>query len=309
MLKRYAPRPRARPRVLVIGRRDQQSNHEPVAGVRSSPDGRRLRERGWRRSESVADEPVRVLLIGSDDDVAVSGDVRALAELLPETRVVVASRAKDQDDRGVRTVGRRKHLGPVALAKLMWAIRYEARSAEIVDVRAPRLVIAALMAATLRRKRVVMHFIDSSPLDDQPQSAAARLRSRACRLLDGLIYRRASLIVTDGGRGQRELVERYRVSPWRVRIRVDHGLDAPSDDSSRAAARSRLDLPPDAFVVCHVDAPVARADAELLLSAWRELIGGWEWTLVPPCAYCSPPTATLAEVWGRQVSRPTWPTP
>jgi glycosyltransferase involved in cell wall biosynthesis len=93
------------------------------------------------------------------------------------------------------------------------------------------------------------------------------------RALERYVYRRATLVITLTGAFKQVLVERYGVSPWRVKV-VAPGVDldrfAPGD---RVLARERLSLPADAFVVCCARRLVPRMGLNVLLDAWCQLLG------------------------------------
>jgi glycosyltransferase involved in cell wall biosynthesis len=91
-------------------------------------------------------------------------------------------------------------------------------------------------------------------------------------VLDRFVFRRASVVVVSTGAAGRGLIERYRVSPWRVKIQpLTEPPGRPSSDE-RVAARERWSLSPGTFAVCYVNAPVSPAEAQMLLEAWGGLI-------------------------------------
>ena len=233
-------------------------------------------------ADAAGTRTIRVLLIGNHPAAgAPDGDVRELAERMPEARAV-ATGASTRGSPGIRSVRRHARLSPLMLLRLTWRIREQATRAEIIDVRVPLYVVPALILGILRRKPVVVRHHDSTAIGGQPRGLDRTISTRVREAVNRFVYRRASLVVAHTGLAQRTLIERYGVSPWRVRAQPTLGPVAPCDTAARLAARVRLGLPADAFVVCHVDAPVARSEADLLFAAWSQLIGAAGGAVAPP---------------------------
>ena len=99
-------------------------------------------------------------------------------------------------------------------------------------------------------------------------AAAGRLR----RGLERLVYRRADRIVVLSSAFRRLLVERYRVSPWRVRVEppgVDLERFSPGD---RASARARFGLEDARVRRRCVRRLVPRMGLDVLLEAWAQAL-------------------------------------
>jgi glycosyltransferase involved in cell wall biosynthesis len=221
--------------------------------------------------------PVRVLMIGNGwfPEPNTGGLERYFGELLdelPEARaIVVGDRHVTRHDRVVAVCAADRPL-PLRLWALTRAIRKEAADAELIDVHFALYAFLPMVLGAFRGKAVVVHF--QGPWADESVASgdASRWRLRARRALERYVYRRATAAVTLTGAFKRVLIERYGVSPWRVKV-LAPGVDlerfAPGD---RAGAREAFGVAPDAFVVCCARRLVPRMGLRVLLAAWSELI-------------------------------------
>jgi glycosyltransferase involved in cell wall biosynthesis len=144
--------------------------------------------------------------------------------------------------------------------------------ASIVDAHFALYAFLPLLLGTFRGKPLVVHF--QGPWADENvetgDASSWRLRHATC----ARALRLSARDPRDNayGRLQAGAVERYGVSPWRVKV-VAPGVDldrfAPGD---RVLARERLSLPADAFVVCCARRLVPRMGLSVLLAAWSQLL-------------------------------------
>ncbi len=199
---------------------------------------------------------------------------RELLDQLPEACAIVVGDGPATRSGRVKAVCAPDRPLLLRLWALTRAIRKEARSADLIDVHFALYAFLPLLLGAFRGKAIVVHF--QGPWADESAASgdASRWRLKARRALERYVYRRATVAVTLTGAFRRVLVERYAVSPWRVKV-LSPGVDlerfAPGD---RAAAREALSIPPDAFVVCCARRLVPRMGLQVLLAAWSELIAG-----------------------------------
>ncbi len=161
---------------------------------------------------------------------------------------------------------------PLRIWALTRAIRKAAADAELIDVHFALYAFLPMALGAFRGKPVVVHFQGPWAEESVASGDTSRWRLRARRALERYVYRRATAAVTLTGAFKRVLIERYGVSPWRVKV-LAPGVDlerfAPGD---RAAAREAFGVAPDAFVVCCARRLVPRMGLQILLAAWSELI-------------------------------------
>ncbi len=221
-------------------------------------------------------EPFNVLMIGlgwfPEQTGGLNRYFRELFEYLPAARAVVVGGQGLADSDRVRTVS--AHGRPLAIR--LWAltrvIRKEARGASIVDAHFALYAFLPLLLGAFRGKPLVVHFQGPWADENVESGDASSWRLRLRRALERYVYRRATLAVTLTGAFKQVLVERYGVSPWRVKVLapgVDLDRFAPGD---RVTARERLSLPASAFVVCCARRLVPRMGLSLLLTAWAQLL-------------------------------------
>jgi len=201
---------------------------------------------------------------------------RELFEQLPEARAVVVGGQGIVDRDRVRAVSTHDRPLPIRLWALTRVIREEARSASVIDVHFALYAFLPMLLGAFRGKAIVVHF-QGPWADENVESGDTSIwRLRLRRALERYVYRRATTAITLTGAFKQILVERYGVSPWRVKV-LAPGVDlerfAPGD---RAAARDWLSLPADAFVVCCVRRLVPRMGFRVLLEAWSEFLASGE---------------------------------
>jgi glycosyltransferase involved in cell wall biosynthesis len=221
-------------------------------------------------------ESLRVLMIGKGWFPEQTGGLdryfRDLFEQLPEARaVVVGGQGIVHTDR-VRTVSSHDRPLPLRLLALTRVIRKEARDASIIDAHFALYAFLPMLLGAFRGTPVVVHFQGPWADENVESGDKSRWRLRLRRALERYVYRRATLAITLTGAFKQGLVERYGVSPWRVKV-LAPGVDlerfGPGD---RAAARERFLLPSDAFVVCCARRLVPRMGLGVLLDAWSQLL-------------------------------------
>lgn len=140
---------------------------------------------------------------------------------------------------------------------------------DLVDVHFALYGIWPLLAGPLRRKRLAVHFQGPWADENVAGGDASRFRHFARRRLEGHVYRRADAVITLTSAFRQIAVQRYGVSPWRVRVERP-GVDLERFGlGDRAAARRELGLAPDAFVVVCVRRLVERMGVDVLLDAWE----------------------------------------
>jgi glycosyltransferase involved in cell wall biosynthesis len=221
-------------------------------------------------------EPFKVLMIGLGWFPEQTGGLdryfRELFEQLPEARAVVVGGLGLADSERVRTVSAHERPLPIRLLALTRVIREEARGASIIDAHFALYAFLPLLLGAFRDKPLVVHFQGPWADENVETGDGSGWRFRVRRALERYVYRRATLVITLTGAFKQVLVERYGVSPWRVKVLapgVDLDRFAPGD---RATARERLSLPADAFVVCCARRLIPRMGLSVLLAAWSQLL-------------------------------------
>lgn len=149
--------------------------------------------------------------------------------------------------------------------------RRASNTADVIDSHFALYALLPLVFGRFRGKPLVVHF--HGPWADETIAAGERraIVVWAKRRLERIVYRRAEAAVTLSHAFMRILVERYRVSPWRIHViapGVNLSLFSPGD---RLAARAVLGIPPDCWVACSVRRLVRRTGVETLLQAWAAL--------------------------------------
>jgi glycosyltransferase involved in cell wall biosynthesis len=142
---------------------------------------------------------------------------------------------------------------------------------DVVDVHFALYACLPTLLGPGRRLPLVVHF--HGPWADEGRAAGGQRPqvTRAKWMLERLVYRRASAVVTLSSAFRQVIVERYGVSPWRVQVirpAVDLHRFRPGD---RAQARERLSLPADAQVIACIRRLTPRMGIEDLLDAWTAL--------------------------------------
>ena len=129
-----------------------------------------------------------------------------------------------------------------------------------------------LLSRRLRALPLVVHFQGPWADENVAQGDGSTLRQSLRRVLERIVYRRAGRVVVLSSAFGRLLVERYGVSPWRVRV-VPPGVDLKRfTPGVRELARGRLGLEERVFVVVCVRRLVPRMGLDLLLDAWAQAL-------------------------------------
>jgi glycosyltransferase involved in cell wall biosynthesis len=146
-----------------------------------------------------------------------------------------------------------------------------AGSVDVVDVHFALYALVPLYTTGLRRLPLVVHF--QGPWADESRLARGQGRFTVAvkRAVERAVYRRAVTVVVLSEAFGRLVAERYGVDPKRVVV-VPPGVDldrfSPGD---RLAARQRLSLPTEAFVVVSARRLEARMGLDVLLAAWGKV--------------------------------------
>jgi glycosyltransferase involved in cell wall biosynthesis len=221
-------------------------------------------------------ESLKVLMIGKGWFPEQTGGLdryfRELFEQLPEARaVVVGGQGIVHSDR-VRTVSSHERPLPLRLLALTRVVRREARAATIIDAHFALYAFVPMLLGAFRGTPVVVHFQGPWADENVESGDPSKWRLRLRRALERYVYRRATLAITLTGAFKQVLVERYGVSPWRVKV-LAPGVDLNRFGvGGRAAARDRFILPSDAFVVCCARRLVPRMGLRVLLEAWSQVL-------------------------------------
>jgi glycosyltransferase involved in cell wall biosynthesis len=192
---------------------------------------------------------------------------RALVEQLGEARAAVIGPVANPPP-SVTVGGSRREPLPLRLL----AFRREARrliaDADVVDAHLALTALPLLRAS--RRVPLVVHF--HGPWADEARfEGAPLLHIHVKRMIEQLVFRRARVFVAMSNAFAQLLADRYGVDPARIEV-VPPGVDldrfAPGD---RAAARARLGIRPDTFVVATARRLVPRMGIDVLLRAWPQI--------------------------------------
>jgi glycosyltransferase involved in cell wall biosynthesis len=193
------------------------------------------------------------------------GLIEALREHDLESRAVVLGPVDDAIPE-VTGVSRNDASLPARILGFHRAARRAAPAADVVDSHFA-LYSALPVLGPLRRKPLVVHF-QGPWADESARQNEYAPKVWAKRLVERLVYRRASEFVVLSTAFKRILVERYGVPAWSVNV-IPPGVDlAEFCPGDRAAARERLGLPEDAWVVATVRRLVPRMGVDVLLEAW-----------------------------------------
>ncbi len=161
---------------------------------------------------------------------------------------------------------------PRRLLAVLDACRSAGRDIDVVDAHFALYALLPVLGP-LRDRQLVVHF--QGPWGaESAVSGAGRPSVVARHAIEGAVYRRARRFIVLSPAFRRLLVERYGISPWKIRV-IPPGVDvtrfAPGD---RRAARARLGLAPNAWVAATVRRLNPRMGVEVLLRAWSELQDG-----------------------------------
>src|SRR3954452_4357918 len=255
----------------------------PVGGSQLSCRVRPVRAlpgpNGAGSEERAPERILRPLLVGAEAfpehpgglNRYVNDLVLALEESGAAPRAVVIGSGEPGAD-GIQAVP------PGPLPSRLWSIRKRVRelapAASLVDAHFALYAALPLFTHALRGRPLMVHF--HGPWADESEAAGdrSRLRLAVKRRLEGTVYRRAEQTVVLSAAFKRLLVERYRVSPWKVQVAppgVDLERFSPGDG---AAAREGLDLPAQEPVAVTVRRLVPRMGLDVLITAWSQLPAG-----------------------------------
>jgi glycosyltransferase involved in cell wall biosynthesis len=198
---------------------------------------------------------------------------RALLEHQPEARAVVIGPAAEGPDRVVAVSG---HEAPLAQRLLAFAVAAHraAADAAVVDAHFALYALAPLLVGRARALPLVVHFQGPWADENVAQGDASSVRRSLRRALERTVYRRATRVIVLSSAFRRLLVERYRVSPWRIRVEppgVDLDRFTPGD---RAGARQRAGAGDCPFLAVCVRRLVPRMGLDVLLEAWARALPG-----------------------------------
>lgn len=215
----------------------------------------------------------RVLMLGMGWFPASLGGLdryfRSLFEQLPEAHGVVLGPA-DSAPPSIRLATRVERPLPIRLGAYWLATQRSARQAEVVDAHFALYAAAPLFIGALRRRPAVFHFQGPWAEENVASGDRSRLKFTLRRALERAVLRRADAHVVASRAFRRVLVERYRIAPWEVHVlSAGVALDVftPGD---RGAARERLGIDPDAFVVVCARRLVPRMGIDVLFDAWGQ---------------------------------------
>lgn len=196
---------------------------------------------------------------------------RELLEHLPEARAVLVGPAPNAPGRVCATL---THDAPLhrRMRGLATATRRIAPEIDIVDVHFALYGFWPILAGGLRKKPMAVHFQGPWADENVAIGDASRGRHLARRLLERFVYRRADVLITLSGAFRQVAIERYGVSPWRVRV-ARPGVDLERFElGDRALAREELGIGDDVFVAVCVRRLVERMGIDVLLDAWESTI-------------------------------------
>ncbi|MGI8622277.1 MAG: glycosyltransferase family 4 protein [Solirubrobacteraceae bacterium] len=222
--------------------------------------------------QATADGRPRVLMLGKgwfpSDIGGLDRYYRELLEQLPQAQGLVVGPAPDAPPR-VTAVSTTDAPLPRRLVALTRAASRGAKHADVVDAHFALYAFWPVVVGSLRRKPLIVHF--QGPWADENAAAGdlSRWKRGARWRLERAVYRRADTVVTLTSAFRRVAVERYGVSPWRVRVERP-GVDVERFGlGDRAAARAALGLNDEAFVAVCVRRLVGRMGLDVLLDAWE----------------------------------------
>jgi glycosyltransferase involved in cell wall biosynthesis len=153
----------------------------------------------------------------------------------------------------------------------------QASAADVIDAHFAFYALLPTLASRRRRgKPLVVHFHGPWAAESAVAGEASRLAIGVKHAVEQAVYRRAARLVVLSGAFKRSLVERYGVSPWKVKV-VPPGVElerfVPGD---RAQARAALDIDVRAWVAVAVRRLVPRMGLDVLVDAWAEAGTGLE---------------------------------
>lgn len=196
---------------------------------------------------------------------------RGLLEHQPEASGVVIGPVSGCPARVV-AVSRHDAALPLRLLAYSMAARRAARDTAVVDAHFALYALVPLLSRRLGALPVVVHFQGPWADENVAQGDGSALRRSLRRALERTVYRRAARIVVLSSAFRRLLVERYRVSPWRIRVEppaVDLDRFSPG---VREHSRERLGLGTCPFLAVCVRRLVPRMGLDVLIDAWAQAL-------------------------------------
>jgi glycosyltransferase involved in cell wall biosynthesis len=170
---------------------------------------------------------------------------------------------------GVTFAADRTDALPMRLWRFARAAGAAGRRADVIDAHFA-LYSFLPVRGPLRHRPLVAHV--HGPWGKESEMAGEGRRAVALKTaVERAVYRRATELVVLSGAFRRLLVERYRVSPWRIHV-IPPGVDltrfSPED---RQSARVRLRVERDAWIAVSVRRLVPRMGLDILLEAWATM--------------------------------------
>ncbi len=142
---------------------------------------------------------------------------------------------------------------------------------ELIDAHFALYALAPLRSRALRAKPAVFHFHGPWAEENVAAGDASQAKRRLRRALERRALERAEAIVVLSGAFRSLLVERYRISPWRIHAIAPGVALERFTSGDRSATRERLGIEPSAFVAVCARRQVPRMGIETLLDAWAGL--------------------------------------
>jgi glycosyltransferase involved in cell wall biosynthesis len=198
---------------------------------------------------------------------------RGLLEHQPEARGVVVGPATDRPERVVAVAAHEAPL-PWRLLRFSLAAHRGARDADVLDTHFALYGLLPLLSPRVRALPAIVHFQGPWADENVAQGDRRAVREAVRRALERRVYLRAARIVVLSSAFRRVLVERYGVSPWRVRVEPP-GVDLDRfSPGGRGRARERFAVADDAFLAVCVRRLVPRMGLDTLIDAWARALPG-----------------------------------
>lgn len=170
-------------------------------------------------------------------------------------------------------VGSREQPLAVRLARTTAAIRRRARDCDIIDCHFALYAATPIATGALRARPLVVHFHGPWEAESRVGGQRSRAHLSVKRRAERFVFRRARAFVVLSQAFKSLLTEEYRVDDERIVV-IPPGVDlaafAPADQS---AAKTALDIPPDAWLAVAARRLVPRMGLDVLLSAWAKFCG------------------------------------
>jgi glycosyltransferase involved in cell wall biosynthesis len=198
------------------------------------------------------------------------GLYEALADAGVPARAVVVGPA-DEGPPGVTAAS--SHGAPLVrrLVAFHRAASGAAAAADVVDAHFALYAAGPVLFGSLRGLPLVVHFHGSWTEESVAAGDPGLLRAAIRRSLERAVYQRAATIVVLSQAFKQELVERYGIPPWTIRV-IPPGVEvARFTPGDRDAARARFGVPSDAFLAVAVRRLVPRMGLDVLLDAVARL--------------------------------------